>query len=465
MEKSTVTSDTATMHWEQLLSKKRHGDLPGTKRLEDEARSAFEADFDRVIFSTPFRHLQDKTQVIPLSKHDFVHTRLTHSLEVSSVGRSLGKLTGKELLKKHPHLRDDLGLTIADFGAIVATAALAHDIGNPPFGHSGEKAMSEYFLNGQGTRFKEQIADDKKWADLIAFEGNANGFRILTNPTTGAPGGIRLTYATLAAFTKYPKESNLKYDGPKRASEKKYGFFQSEKDLFVDVAESVGLLNFRKDDAPSWCRHPLAFLVEAADDICYSIIDFEDGLRLGLIEEHFAEDLLIPIIGDRFRQDRYDEIIGFREKLSYLRAVTIGCLIDEMSQVFLEKSDELLNGNYDRSLIKESRCYKLVEDIKSITLKKVYRARHVLEIESAGFEVIGGLLEYFIHAVNDKVNKKVSYHSSKNYDLIPIEYFGAKGSPSEDLYERLMMVCDFVSGLTDSAAMSLYRRMKGIELG
>ena len=464
MEPQTSTPETTAMSWEQLLSKKRHGDAPGTRRLEDEARSAFEADYDRVIFSTPFRRLQDKTQVIPLSKHDFVHTRLTHSLEVSSVGRSLGKLAGKEILKRHPHLKEELGLSIADFGAIVATAALAHDIGNPPFGHSGEKAISEYFMHGAGKRFEEAIGDPHRWADLCSFEGNANGFRTLVNPSTGAPGGVRLTYATLAAFTKYPKESLIKYGAPKRASEKKYGFFQSEREFYKDVATSIGLRDYRQDEAYSWCRHPLAFLVEAADDICYSIIDFEDGLRLGLIDEHYAREMLVPIIGDRFNEERYEKIIGFREKLSWLRAMVIGRLIDDISVIFVEKEAEMLSGEYDRSLIKDSQYYHAVEEIKGITLKKVYRSRNVLEIESAGFEVIAGLLEYFIEAVNNKHSGGGSWHSSKNYDLIPPEYFGPERPPSDDLYTRILTVCDFVSGMTDSAAIALYRKMKGIEL-
>lgn len=464
MQMEAVESQVDTMKWEDLLSNKRFGDKPGTTRPFDPARSAFDVDFDRVVFSTPFRRLQDKTQVIPMPKSDFVHTRLTHSLEVSCVGRSLGRMVGDQILDKYPYLRNENKFSPSDFGAIVATAALAHDIGNPPFGHSGEKAISEYFLHGKGQHFKDAIADDKKWNDLIAFEGNANGFRTVVNSNTGAEGGLRLTYAALAAFTKYPKESFPKYGEPKRASEKKFGYFQSEREHYKDIAESLKLRKFRDDEHYSWCRHPLAFLVEAADDICYSIIDFEDGLRLGLIAEEKALELLRPIIGDSFSQERYDKILGFNEKISWLRAVTIGKLINDLANIFMENEEQILKGDYDRSLIDDSQFGDQVDRIKMITLKKVYRSRNVLEIEAAGFDVLGGLLHEFITAANDKHNGVKSHRSRKNLDLFPKEYFRDGENPEAELYDRIMSVCEFVAGMTDSAAISLYRKMKGIEL-
>ncbi len=458
------TATTAhTMTWDRLLTKKRFGDAPGTKRPEAAARSAFEADYDRVIFSTPFRRLQDKTQVIPLPTHDFVHTRLTHSLEVSCVGRSLGKSAGKVILDRHPYLAETFGITIHDFGAIIATAALAHDIGNPPFGHSGEKAISEYFTNGAGKRFRAAVDDAAKWADLTAFEGNANGFRTLVNASTGAEGGLRLTYPTLAAFTKYPKASLPQY--PKgRASEKKFGFFQNEVAHYQDIADSLGLIDHRGNHS-SWCRHPLAFLVEAADDICYSIIDFEDGLCLGLIDERYALEMLLPIIGERDKTlERYHKINGFKEKVSWLRAVTINTLTRDVVRIFLENEKAILNGSYDRPLIDDSPYSPAVEAIKERTFHKVYRSRNVLEIESAGFTVMDGLLEYFITAVNDKVEGRNSWHSKKNFDLLPNEYPDSNGNPPASLYDRILMVCDFISGMTDSGAIALYRKMNGIDL-
>ena len=270
------------MNWEQLLSLKRFGDTNKRIRKEqNETRLGFEVDYDRVIFSSEFRSLQDKTQVIPLSETDFVHTRLTHSLEVSVVGRSLGRLVGQKLLKKHPHLQNVHGYQANDFGAIVASAALAHDIGNPPFGHSGEKAIGEFFKTGNGLKYKKDLTP-KQYQDLCDFEGNANGFKILTESRAGRQGGLRLSYATLGAFMKYPKES-LPKKPTKHIADKKYGFFQSEKDAFSDVANELGLLKRSQTDL-SFSRHPLAFLVEAADDICYTIIDFEDGIKLGLIQ-------------------------------------------------------------------------------------------------------------------------------------------------------------------------------------
>lgn len=271
------------MQWEQLLSLRRQGDTNKRLRIEqDETRLGFEVDYDRVIFSSAFRSLQDKTQVIPLSKTSFVHTRLTHSLEVSVVGRSLGRTVGKAILEKHPHLLKVHGYQFNDFGAIVAAAALAHDIGNPPFGHSGEKAIGNYFLNGKGKRFKSKLTE-KEYQDLVDFEGNANGFKILTESKNGVEGSLRLSYSTLGAFMKYPKES-LPKKPTSHIADKKYGVFQSEKEFFVEVAQELGL---QKKDASqlSFNRHPLAYLVEAADDICYTIIDFEDGINLGLIEE------------------------------------------------------------------------------------------------------------------------------------------------------------------------------------
>ncbi|MCJ7468079.1 MAG: dNTP triphosphohydrolase, partial [Maribacter sp.] len=283
------------MNWEQLLSLKRHGDSHKRLRKEqDETRLGFEVDYDRVIFSTAFRSLQDKTQVIPLSKTDFVHTRLTHSLEVSVVGRSLGRIAGKKILEKHPHLGEVHGFQFNDFGAIVAAAALAHDIGNPPFGHSGEKAIGEYFKTGNGRQY-QSLLSEKEYQDIIDFEGNANGFKLLNESRKGVDGGLRLSYATLGAFMKYPKES-LPKRSTNHIADKKFGFFQTEREFFKEVAAELGLLPTRIGEDISFCRHPLTYLVEAADDICYTIIDFEDGINLGLISEEYALEYLINLV-------------------------------------------------------------------------------------------------------------------------------------------------------------------------
>ena len=314
------------MNWEQLLSLRRYGDTNKRLRKEqDETRLGFEVDYDRIIFSSEFRSLQDKTQVIPLSQTDFVHTRLTHSLEVSVVGRSLGRGVGQKLLERYPHLREIHGYQANDFGAIVAAAALAHDIGNPPFGHSGEKAIGHYFKTGKGSEFANQLSE-KEYQDLCDFEGNANGFNIVTQHRPGREGGLRLSYATLGAFMKYPKES-LPKKPTKHIADKKYGFFQQDKSSFVEVAEELGLIKTSKDTDLGFARHPLAYLVEAADDICYTIIDFEDGINLGLIQEEIALEYLINLVRHTINTSKYNRLTSKEDRLSYLRALAINTLI------------------------------------------------------------------------------------------------------------------------------------------
>ena len=302
------------MNWNQLLSLKRAGDTNKRLRIEqDETRLGFEVDYDRIIFSDSFRSLQDKTQVVPFSKTDFVHTRLTHSLEVSVVARTLGRKVGLEVLKKHPELKEE-GYKMNDFGAIVATAALAHDIGNPPFGHSGEKSIGEYFKLGNGLKYKDQLTG-KEWQDLIDFEGNANGFKILTENKEGVEGGLRLSYASLGSFIKYPKES-LPIKPTTHVADKKYGIFQSEIPFFNELAQELGLISTSNNGNVKFARHPLAYLVEAADDICYTIIDFEDGINMGLIDEEFALEYLIKLVKDTIDSKKYHQLFYVAINLS-----------------------------------------------------------------------------------------------------------------------------------------------------
>ena len=348
------------MNWEQLLSLKRFGDTQKRIRAQqDETRLGFEVDFDRIIFSSAFRSLQDKTQVIPLSETDFVHTRLTHSLEVSVVGRTLGRKVGKVLLERHPNLKE-LGHTFNDFGAIVAAASVMHDIGNPPFGHSGEKAIGEYFKSGKGSQFKNDLTD-KEYQDLIDFEGNANGFKILTETREGISGGLRLSYATLGAFLKYPKES-LPKKPTQHIVDKKYGFFQSEKQAFLEVVDELGLLR-KSDKDISYYRHPLAYLVEAADDICYTIIDFEDGINLGLIDEEFALEYMIKLVKDTIDIKKYHSLKIKKDRVSYLRALAIGVLINEAVNIFLDNEEKILNGEFEKSLLDRCKYEAQINDI------------------------------------------------------------------------------------------------------
>ena len=445
------------MVWEQLLSLKRYGDTNKRIRKEqDETRLGFEVDYDRVIFSSEFRSLQDKTQVIPLSQTDFVHTRLTHSLEVSVVGRSLGRKVGQRLLEKHPHLHSVHGYQVNDFGAIVAAAALAHDIGNPPFGHSGEKAIGEFFKSGEGQKFKNQLTD-KEYQDLCDFEGNANGFKILTESRAGREGGLRLSYATLGAFMKYPKES-LPKKPTKHIADKKYGFFQSEKSLFADVAKELGLIKRSNKDI-SFSRHPLAFLVEAADDICYTIIDFEDGINLGLVQEEFALEYLINLVRDTINTKKYHQLNNTQDRISYLRALAINTLINEVADIFIANEDAILNGDFDQALLDKSKYEAQINDIIKISIEKVYQSESVIDKEIAGYEVIKVLLETYIKAVNNKYDG-----SHSNYDSLIIKSLPATLDLGNDnLYNRLLSVCLYISLLSDSKAILTYKKLKGFQ--
>jgi dGTPase len=445
------------MNWEQLLSLKRFGDTKKRIRKDqDETRIGFEVDFDRIIFSDSFRSLQDKTQVVPLSKTDFVHTRLTHSLEVSVVGRSLGRIVGGEIIKKYPELKE-IGYHANDFGAIVASACLAHDIGNPPFGHSGEKAIGEFFKSGNGSIFKNKLSD-KEWQDLIDFEGNANGFKILTESRKGIEGGLRMSYATLGAFMKYPKES-LPKRPTNNISDKKYGFFQADKEEFVDVANNLGLKKIRKDDI-AFARHPLAFLVEAADDICYTIIDFEDGINLGLIEEEFALEYLINLVRDTINTEKYYQLTTKQDRLGYLRALAIGNLINEAAKVFLENESKILSGDYHISLLDKCRYEAQINDIIKISIDKVYRSKEVIEKEISGYRVLADLLEVFINAVNNSHDG-----SASNYDILLMNLLPKKHQNLDNnLYQRILSVCGFIAGMSDGAAILLHKKIKGIEL-
>ena len=441
------------MNWNQLLSLKRYGDNHTRLRIEqDETRLGFEVDYDRIIFSDSFRSLQDKTQVIPLSKTDFVHTRLTHSLEVSVVARSLGRIVGEKILKKHPKL-NDLGYKMNDFGAIVATAALAHDIGNPPFGHSGEKAIGEYFINGNGAKYKSDLSP-KQWQDLVDFEGNANGFRILTETKEGIKGGLRLSYATLGTFIKYPKES-LPKKPTSHIADKKYGVFQSELNFFNELAQDLGLISTGKNGDIAFKRHPLAYLVEAADDICYTIIDFEDGINLGLIEEEFALEYLIKLVKDTINSEKYYQLKHKKDRLSYLRALAIGTLIGEATRVFLENEDAILNGDFPHSLLDKCKYEAQINDIIKISVEKIYKSREVIEKELVGYSIISKLLDVFLTAINNKFENNMSNYDKLILNLLPENL----QKPPKTLYLRTLTICGFVASLTDGFAFQLYKKI------
>ena len=450
------------MNWERLFSKDR---LEETKTgSASKTRTTFEVDFDRVVFSSAFRRLQDKTQVIPLPESDFVHTRLTHSLETSCVGRSLAKKIGTEIIKRHK-----LGsVSVEDFGSVVATACLAHDIGNPPFGHSGESAISNYFRKGPGLRFKGSIAPEK-WTDLINFEGNANGFRILTNRHNILKGNISLTYSTLATFTKYPCASFK--EGKKHFSRihKKYGYFFAEKESFEEIFSS---LEVEKNSDGIYSRHPLAYLVEAADDICYRIIDFEDGIRIGLIPFDEGRDILRSLLpNEYFKKAKFENIRDRKEQIGYLRSKVITYLVEESAKIFLDNEKDILDGNYDKALLDELRKDKkdVLETIERLSVSQIYNSRDVVMIEISGFNVVEKLLDMFIIAVNNYYElrdrlRKEDVLSDKLIDILPKQFLGNDGYPEEDIYSRILQICEFVAGMTDGYAISLFKRLSGYSL-
>jgi dGTPase len=452
------------LEWQKLLSDKILGDESNKSYKDVDGRSQFHRDFDRIVFCSAFRRLQDKTQVFPLPENDFVHTRLTHSLEVSCVGRSLGNLIGKRILDHHKELKKEF--TNFNFGEIVAAACLAHDIGNPPFGHSGEDAIAEYFKRGNGKQY-EKLLTNKCWNDLVKFEGNAQGFRIITklqNPNI--KGGLRLTHATLGAFTKYPKES----DSPQNIAEKhvkgklykKFGFFQSEKEQFIEVADETGLIKKQIKDLDWWSRHPLTYLVEASDDICYRIMDLEDGFRLGLLSFKDTEELLTPLI-DTSKLKGYNERDD-NDKIGYLRAKSISDIVQELAIVFADEESNILSDKFKNDLIAVVPTAEALKKIKDVSVKKIYSFRSVVEREVEGYEVLGGLLDAFINAANEAAEGKASFKNNNLLKLIPNQFLQNTGEPHDDLYLRLLNITDFVSGMTDSYAVSLFRKIKGISL-
>ena len=439
------------MNWEQLLSLQRYGDK--TKRLrkeQDETRLGFEVDYDRIVFSAAFRSLQDKTQVIPFSKTDFVHTRLTHSLEVSVVARSIGRLAGKAILEKHPHLSEIHAYQSNDFGAIVAAAALAHDIGNPPFGHSGEKAIGHFFSDGFGAGYKAEL-NALEYEDLCKFEGNANGFKIVSQSMEGAPGGLRLSAATLGAYMKYPKAS-LPHKPTQHVADKKFGFYQAQATDFSTLAQDLGLASTKG----TYFRHPLAYLVEAADDICYTIIDFEDGINLGWISESYALEYLINLVKDSIDKKTYASLKHTPQRMSYLRALAINSLIKDAVAIFLKNEEAILSGSFPHALLDKSKYAAQIDDIISLSVEKVYHSPEVLQKEIVGYKVITTLLDAFTTAAVHEFKGEADAYDQLILRLVP------KGTPflSDSLYDTLLNATCYVASLSDGKAMELSKKMK-----
>ena len=442
------------MEWKQLISNKRFGQEHKHAERHDD-RSEFKRDYDRLIFSSAFRRLQNKTQVFPLPGSIFVHNRLTHSLEVASVGMSIGNDISRWVIQKQPDLKDTL---VEEIGTIVSAACLAHDLGNPPFGHSGEKAIQTFFSEGPGLKIKPMVSSEF-WDDITHFEGNANAFRILTHRFKGRrQGGFVMTYSMLASIVKYPFASSL------AGNHGKFGFFASEAESYKKIADELGIsCKSAPGDPLKYARHPLVYMVEAADDICYEIMDIEDSHKLKILSYAETEHLLLSFfdedIQQKIRQRIIDEeLTDENEKVVYMRASVIGKLENECVAAFLAHEEEILSGTFEGSLIDHisERQKKAYQECEKISYSKIYQSKPVLDIELSGYQIMATLMKVFIEAaVNPSrfYSKQLLRRVSSQYDI-----------ENENLEERIMAVLDYISGMTDIYALDIYQKINGISL-
>ena len=429
------------------------------------SRTDFQRDFDRIIFSSAFRRLQNKTQVFPLPGSVFVHNRLTHSLEVSSVGRSLGSLAGEFIVQNFENelTEDSKNFYLYNLNNVIAAACLCHDIGNPAFGHSGEDAIASFFEKNE-SELKLKFTE-KEWADLVNFEGNANAIRILTHKQTGKDeGGTQLTYTTLASIAKYPCEAIAKKKG--HVYRKKFGFFQSEKQTFLNIANATKMM-VESEEPTVFKRHPFVWLVEAADDICYNIIDMEDAHRLGIISTADCENLfmdLIQSVNEKDAKRSAEKLLLFsnkNERISYLRAKVINALINKSTELYQQHFSEIIDGTLNKALLdifkSESESF---QEVERFSIEKIYGHRSVVEIENAGYNVMYELLNHFIPPIIKEKSERKGFEK-KALQLIPSQFIYEDGT----VYEKVLGVLDFVSGMTDNFATDLYRKIKGIDIG
>ncbi len=442
------------MEWKQLISNKRFGQEHKHAERHDD-RSEFKRDYDRLIFSSAFRRLQNKTQVFPLPGSIFVHNRLTHSLEVASVGMSIGNDISRRVIQKQPDLKDTL---VEEIGTIVSAACLAHDLGNPPFGHSGEKAIQTFFSEGPGLKIKSMVSSEF-WDDITHFEGNANAFRILTHRFKGRrQGGFVMTYSMLASIVKYPFASSL------AGNHGKFGFFASEAESYRKIADELGISCKSAPGEPlKYARHPLVYMVEAADDICYEIMDIEDSHKLKILSFAETEHLLLSFfdedIQQKIRQRIIDEeLTDENEKVVYMRASVIGKLENECVAAFLAHEEEILAGTFEGSLIDHisERQKKAYKECEKISYSKIYQSKPVLDIELSGYQIMATLMKVFVEAaVNPSrfYSKQLLRRVSSQYDI-----------ENENLEERIMAVLDYISGMTDIYALDIYQKINGISL-
>lgn len=442
------------MNWQQLISNKRLGqEVRHPERHDD--RSEFKRDYDRLIFSAPFRRMQNKTQVFPLPGSIFVHNRLTHSLEVASVGMSLGNDVARVLKQRHPELA---GTLFEEIGTIVSTACLAHDMGNPPFGHSGEKAIQAYFREGGGQALQERISNGF-WNDLTHFEGNANTFRLLTHRFHGRrEGGFVMTYSTLASIVKYPHSSLC------AGKKGKFGFFCFEEEYFRRIADELGMIRLSADGEPlRYARHPLVYLVEAADDICYEIMDIEDAHKLRILSFDETMKLLLGFFDEAHRQKIMQRITDEgitdnNEKVVYMRACAIGLLESECARTFVENEQAILDGEFVGSLI--DHISPLVRDAykhcTNVSFERIYNSKPVLDVELSGYKIMETLMDTLTEAAVSPEkfhSEQLRKRFSNQYDI-----------NSNDFETRIMAVIDFISGMTDIFALDIYQKIQGISL-
>ena len=442
------------MNWQQLISNKRFGQEHKHAERHDD-RSEFKRDYDRLIYSAPFRRMQNKTQVFPLPGSIFVHNRLTHSLEVSSLGQSLGNDVATRLKRKHPELANTL---FEEIGTIVSASCLAHDMGNPPFGHSGEKAIQSFFTEGKGLRLKDHVSAPF-WSDITHFEGNANAFRLLTHRFKGRRiGGFVMTYSMLASIVKYPFSSMLS------GTHSKFGFFQSEAEYYEKIADELGIIRRSQPGAPlQYARFPLVYLVEAADDICYEIMDIEDSHKLKILSYEETEELLLGFFDATTREtilQRMEEegVTDANERVVYMRANVIGKLESECVEAFVANEEAILDGTFQGSLIQHIAAFQhqAYQHCVKVSYEKIYHSKPVLDIELSGFQIMETLMEVFIDAaVNPKrfYSQQLIRRVSSQYDI-----------HSEDLETRIMAIIDYISGMTDVYALDIYQKIKGIAL-
>ncbi|MBS5875011.1 MAG: dNTP triphosphohydrolase [Prevotella sp.] len=443
------------MNWKQLISNKRLGQ-ESRHAIRHDDRSEFKRDYDRLIFSAPFRRMQNKTQVFPLPGSIFVHNRLTHSLEVASVGMSLGNDVAHCVMKTRPELADTL---FTQIGTIVSTACLAHDMGNPPFGHSGEKAIQTFFTEGKGAYLKDRLSPEL-WNDITHFEGNANAFRLLAHRFKGRrDGGFVMTYTTLASIVKYPFASALAEKG-----HGKFGFFSTEADIFCRIADDLGIIRKSADGCPAeYARHPLVYLVEAADDICYEIMDIEDAHKLKIVTYEETKRLFLDFfdeMGQNHIMQRIhdEEITDDNEKVIYMRACVINALERACVDAFMRHEDEIMRGEFSGSLIDsiDDRLVKAYRNCTELSKKRIYKSKPVLDVELSGFKIMDSLMEVMTEAaVNPQrfYSRQLISRVSSQYDI-----------SASDLETRIMAVIDYISGMTDVYALDIYQKINGISL-